>query len=119
MAYPSDPAAMNEPRRHSPIGATVDAPSYPPRATIRASQALQLLEGSRLAARWLRDEATLLREGHAPPTRANSGRLSGWERLPDGGSLRATLRVGDTVGCHEGEQLPRRVATDGSRPLSG
>ncbi|HSZ13077.1 MAG TPA: cupin domain-containing protein [Solirubrobacteraceae bacterium] len=37
----------------------------------------------------------------------DSGKLGAFERLPDGGGLRAMFRLGDTVDYHDGEQPPR------------
>jgi hypothetical protein len=37
----------------------------------------------------------------------DSGKVGAFERLPDGGGLRAMFRVGDKVDYHEGEQPPR------------
>jgi uncharacterized cupin superfamily protein len=36
----------------------------------------------------------------------DSNKLGAFERLPDGGGLRAMFRLGDTVDYHEGEQPP-------------
>lgn len=38
----------------------------------------------------------------------DSGKLGAFERLPDGGGLRAMFRLADTVDYHHGEQPPRR-----------
>ena len=37
----------------------------------------------------------------------DSGKLGAYERLPDGGGLRALFRLDDTVEYHDGEQPPR------------
>ena len=37
----------------------------------------------------------------------DSGKLGAFERLPDGGGLRALFRLADTVDYHDGEQPPR------------
>ena len=37
----------------------------------------------------------------------DSGKLGAFERLPDGGGLRALFRLSDTVDYHDGEQPPR------------
>jgi uncharacterized cupin superfamily protein len=37
----------------------------------------------------------------------DSGKLGAFERLPDGGGLRAMFRLSDTVDYHDGEQPPR------------
>jgi uncharacterized cupin superfamily protein len=37
----------------------------------------------------------------------DSGKLGAFERLPDGGGLRALFRLADTVDYHHGEQPPR------------
>ncbi len=37
----------------------------------------------------------------------DSGKLGAYERLPDGGGLRALFRLADTVDYHDGEQPPR------------
>jgi len=36
----------------------------------------------------------------------DSGKLGAFERLPDGGGLRAMFRISDTVDYHDGEQPP-------------
>ncbi len=36
----------------------------------------------------------------------DSGKLGAFERLPDGGGLRAMFRMGDTVDYHDGERPP-------------
>jgi uncharacterized cupin superfamily protein len=36
----------------------------------------------------------------------DSGKLGAFERLPEGGGLRAMFRLGDTVDYHDGEQPP-------------
>jgi hypothetical protein len=36
----------------------------------------------------------------------DSGKLGAFERLPDGGGLRAMFRMSDTVDYHDGEQPP-------------
>jgi uncharacterized cupin superfamily protein len=36
----------------------------------------------------------------------DSGKLGAFERLPDGGGLRALFRLSDTVDCYEAEQPP-------------
>jgi uncharacterized cupin superfamily protein len=38
----------------------------------------------------------------------DSGKLGAFERLPEGGGLRAMFRLGDTVDYHDGEQPPQR-----------
>ena len=35
-----------------------------------------------------------------------AGKLGAFERLPDGGGLRAMFRLSDTVDYHDGEQSP-------------
>jgi uncharacterized cupin superfamily protein len=37
----------------------------------------------------------------------DSGKLGAYERLPEGGGLRAMFRLADTVDYHDGEQFPR------------
>ncbi len=37
----------------------------------------------------------------------DSGKLGAFERLPDGGGLRAMFRLGDAVDYHDGERPPR------------
>ena len=37
----------------------------------------------------------------------DSGKLGAFERLPDGGGLRAMFRISDTVDYHDGERPPR------------
>jgi uncharacterized cupin superfamily protein len=39
----------------------------------------------------------------------DSGKLGAYERLPEGGGLRALFRLGDTVDYHDGEQPPHFV----------
>jgi len=38
----------------------------------------------------------------------DSGKLGAFERLPDGGGLRAMFRSGDAVDYYEGERPPNR-----------
>ena len=38
----------------------------------------------------------------------DSGKLGAFERLPEGGGLRAMFRLTDTVDYHDGEQAPTR-----------
>jgi uncharacterized cupin superfamily protein len=38
----------------------------------------------------------------------DSGKLGAFERLPQGGGLRAMFRLADTVGYHDGERAPDR-----------
>lgn len=40
----------------------------------------------------------------------DSGKIGAFERLPDGGGLRAMFRTGDTVEYHDGEQPPANAA---------
>jgi hypothetical protein len=42
----------------------------------------------------------------------DSGKLGAYERLPDGGGLRALFRLRDSVDYHDGEQAPPDMRAD-------
>lgn len=46
----------------------------------------------------------------------DSGKLGAFERLPDGGGLRAMFRMDDTVDYHDGEQPPDEQSPDEQSP---